>query len=127
MEVVTLEGAEAGIHSYTNKENCEKLVDYRLVRASDDPLVAETERQALRAWRALDCRDAGRVDMRCDAAGTPMFLEVNPLAGLHPTHSDLPILCSKLDIPYVALIERIVASASERVTNRPRRIVRGCA
>ena len=44
--------------------------------------------------RALSCRDAGRVDIRCDAHGKPHFIEVNPLAGLHPQHSDLPIICT---------------------------------
>ena len=50
-------------------------------------------RWRLAAWRVLDCRDGGRVDVRCDAHGQPHFLEVNPLPGLHPQHSDLPILC----------------------------------
>ncbi len=125
LEVVTLdvEGAEKGIHSYTNKENCEKLVEYVLVRPDGDPVVAEAERRAVMAWRALMCRDAGRVDMRCDASGEPMLLEINPLAGLHPSHSDLPILLDKLGIPYVELIDRIVRSAARRRTDGPRRIV----
>jgi len=42
-------------------------------------------------------------------------LEANPLPGLHPGHSDLPILCTKAGIPYRELISRIVASAAERV------------
>jgi len=37
-------------------------------------------------------------------------LEANPLPGLHPEHSDLPILCTK-----AGRISRIVASAAERV------------
>jgi D-alanine-D-alanine ligase len=42
-------------------------------------------------------------------------MEVNPLAGLHPQHSDLPIIASRLEIPYHRLIEWILASAAERV------------
>jgi D-alanine-D-alanine ligase len=42
-------------------------------------------------------------------------MEVNPLAGLHPEHSDLPILATKLGIEYVELIRRIVDSAAPRV------------
>ncbi|MFN7134537.1 MAG: protein kinase domain-containing protein, partial [Myxococcales bacterium] len=39
-------------------------------------------------------RDAGRIDLRSDAFGRPQFLEANPLAGLHPFHSDLPLLAT---------------------------------
>jgi len=115
LEVILLEGSEKNVYSYNNKENCEKVVEYRLVRPDDDTPVRETEALALAAWRALGCRDGGRVDLRCDENNTPYFLEVNPLAGLHPEHSDLPILCTQLGLPYVQLIHRIVASAAKRV------------
>lgn len=108
-------GAENDVYSYVNKEQCEELVDYILVRAKDDPVVAKVEEIALASWRVLGCRDAGRVDLRCDAFGAPQFLEANPLAGLHPSHSDLPILCGKIRMPYVKLIDRILRSALSRV------------
>ncbi|MEZ4551326.1 MAG: hypothetical protein R2860_14095 [Desulfobacterales bacterium] len=60
-------------------------------------------------------RDGGRIDIRCDESGNPYFLEVNPLAGLHPEHSDLPILCNHLGISYGDLIRRIVDSAALRM------------
>ena len=116
MEVILLPQAEAEVYSYVNKERCEELVEYRLVRAADDPMVAEAEAVALAAWRALGCRDGGRVDIRCDAAGRPQFLEVNPLAGLHPEHSDLPIIATKVGMPYGELLGQIVESAATRVT-----------
>ena len=115
IEVILLEAAEPGVYSYTNKERCEELVEYRLVRADQDPQVRETEAVALRAWRALGCRDGGRLDVRCDKSGRPNFIEVNPLAGLHPHHSDLPIICNKIGMPYLHLVERIVAAARERI------------
>lgn len=106
--------AEPGVYSYINKEHCEQLVEYRLVRPQDSAPVKEAEDIALRAWRVLGCRDAGRVDLRSDEKGRPQFMEVNPLAGLHPQHSDLPIICNHLGIAYVKLIERIIASAAQR-------------
>jgi D-alanine-D-alanine ligase len=115
MEVHLLPAAEAEVYSYANKENSEELVEYSLRRPQDDPVVAESERVALAAWRVLECRDAGRVDIRCDAAGRPQFMEVNPLAGLHPAHSDLPIICSLVGLSFRELVARIVASAAERV------------
>ncbi len=116
LEIVLLAGAEAGVYSYVNKERCEELVHYTLA-SDEDPLVREAKAVALQAWRALGCRDAGRVDLRQDAAGAVRFLEVNPLAGLHPEHSDLPILCQRLGITYRRLIGWIVESAGERITH----------
>jgi D-alanine-D-alanine ligase len=115
LEIVLLANAEADAYSYVNKERCEELVEYRLVHADRDDQVRAAETIALDAWRILGCRDAGRVDLRCDAAGRPNFMEVNPLAGLHPEHSDLPILATKVGMPYVELIRRIVDSATPRV------------
>lgn len=59
----------------------------------------------------LECRDAGRIDIRMDAADRPAFIEVNPLAGLHPQHSDLPILATQEGWSYRDLIKAIVDSA----------------
>jgi D-alanine-D-alanine ligase len=115
IEVHLKETAEAGVYSYLNKEKCEELVVYRLARAQEDQTVAEAEAISLAAWRVLECRDAGRIDIRCDSNGRPLFMEINPLAGIHPEHSDLPIICNHLGIPYLTLIEKIIASASTRI------------
>ena len=115
MEILLLPEAEAEVYSYENKAKYENRVRYRLVRPAEDPLIGEVERLTLTAWRVLNCRDGGRVDVRCDAAGRPNFIEVNPLPGLHPDHSDLPIVCGFAGIPYVDLIDRIVRSARRRI------------
>ena len=115
LEVVLLEDAEAGAYTYTNKENCEELVEYRRVLAADDPAVADSEAICLAAWRLLGCRDGGRLDVRCDRDGRPQLMEINPLAGMHPEHSDLPMIATAEGIPYVELVRRIVDSASVRV------------
>jgi len=120
MEVLLRKDAEAHAYSYVNKEHCEQLVDYQLVRPESDQRVAEAEAVAIAAWRALGCRDAGRVDLRCDASGRPSFIEVNPLAGLHPEHSDLPILASKIGMSFQELIKHIVDSAALRVEDARR-------
>lgn len=114
MEVILGERAEPGAYTYANKELWEDRVQYRLVTAQD-PVVAKAEAVALAAWRLLGCRDGGRLDLRCDAAGDPQLMELNPLAGLHPGHSDLPIICRMAGLPYDELIRRIVDSAAARV------------
>lgn len=112
LEVELLEGAEPCVYSFMNKELCEERVGYSLVE--DGRLKEEVSGMALKAYRALGCRDAGRVDFRADGAGLPYFLEINPLAGLHPTHSDLPMLCQKAGIGYQELISGIIDSALRR-------------
>ncbi|MDL2269244.1 D-alanine--D-alanine ligase [Desulfosarcina sp. OttesenSCG-928-A07] len=115
IEVHLLETAEAGVYSYTNKAEYESRVRYAPVSPKDDPVVAEAEAIALAAWCTLGCRDAGRIDLRCDRNGRPQFIEVNPLAGIHPQHSDLPIICRHHGIAYTDLIAWIMASAVTRI------------
>lgn len=118
LEIVLRPNAEQHAYSYVNKERCEELVEYRAVEGTNQPEVRRAEQVALDAWRALGCRDAGRIDLRSDADGTPNFIECNPLAGLHPLHSDLPLIATAAGMPYQRLIERIVESADKR---RPKR------
>jgi D-alanine-D-alanine ligase len=112
LEIGLLPGADADVYSYRNKEHCEELVEYRLL--GEHKLRGKIEALALRAWRTLGCRDAGRIDVRLDAAGVANFIEVNPLAGLHPEHSDLPIMATMMGLDYVDLIAGIMNSAKTR-------------
>jgi D-alanine-D-alanine ligase len=116
MEVNLLPGAEAGVYSYQNKEKCEELVRYTIAKGR---IAKEACDLGLAAWRGLGCRDAGRVDVRADARGRLNFIEVNVLPGLHPEHSDLPILCGLSGMAYQVLVSRIVDSAARRTKSEP--------
>jgi D-alanine-D-alanine ligase len=108
---VQYRGGTDAIYSYKTKKNYEDLVDYTLAR----PAVAKACGDlALKAWNALGCADAGRVDIRYDNKGKPSFIEVNPLAGLNPVHSDLPILCRLNGMSFQDLIGAIMKSALKR-------------
>ncbi len=115
MEIVLLAKAEKGVYSYENKGQYEDRVEYPATDPANDPVAAAAERVSLDAWRALGCRDGGRVDIRCDGGQNPMFLEVNPLAGLNPKDSDLPILARMAGVSYTQLLGRIMASATARM------------
>jgi len=117
MEITLNKEAEPDVYSYLNKEHYEDRVVYSLVEDKD--IINEAADIALRAYRILGCRDAGRVDLKADAEGKLSFIEINPLAGLHPVRSDLSILCAKTGIPYSELISRIVESALQRVRPVP--------
>ena len=111
-EIVPKAGYVGPGYGYENKlEGWEEKLEVVVPPPAD---AARAGQVALAAWRALRCRDGGRIDLRCDGAGAPQFIEVNPLAGLRPGYSDLPILCGLAGISYQTLIERIVASAMER-------------
>ncbi len=110
-EITMNTGAEQGVYSLANKELSEELVTY--TRAGDEA-ARRAGQLALIAYRALQCRDAARIDFRCDDMGEPVFLEANPLAGLHPSHSDLPILAAQNGIGHEALIGMILDAASGR-------------
>ena len=111
MEVIFLEKAEAHAYTYVNKEYCDGKVRYELAVGREAEQCTEL---ALKAWRALGARDAGRIDIRMDGNGVPSFIEVNPLAGLHPQHSDLPIICTMTGISFQELVHRILDSAGRR-------------
>ncbi len=111
LEVVFASSAESDAYGYVNKAEYLDRMQYHL---AEDEVGRYAAQVALDAWRALGCRDGGRVDVRLDADGVPNFIEVNPLAGLHPVNSDLPILCYKMGITYRQLIGDIMESALER-------------
>jgi D-alanine-D-alanine ligase len=115
MEIVFTEAAKGQTYSLENKENWKGRVALHPMAAKEDPLIREVERLAFDSWNALGCRDGGRIDIRCDLEGKPSFIEVNPLAGLRPEYSDLPILCDYFGTSYVRLIQCILNSACRRM------------
>jgi D-alanine-D-alanine ligase len=107
MEIRATEKGTKSAYSYENKEHWEDRVTLRMV---GDEEAREAGEVALAAWKALRCRDGGRVDIRSDGKGRPHFIEVNPLAGLNPTHSDLCFIAQFQGLSYQDLIGRIMDS-----------------
>ncbi len=108
MEVLLENDADMAGYTYDNKQLYEGRVKYAL---ANEPEVAEL---AIKAWKALNCLDAGRVDIRINAQGKPTFMEVNPLAGLNPTYSDICIMSKMAGVSHFELISSIIKSAMER-------------
>jgi len=112
MEVHFKPLAEQDAYGLYNKKNYHEIIEYAV---PEKPLFDACSEVALAVWRTLGCRDGGRVDVRCDACGIPNFIEVNPLAGLHPIDSDLPILARLNGTDYRTLIAQIMDSAIARI------------
>jgi D-alanine-D-alanine ligase len=113
MEIGLTALAEPGVYSRHNKVHYKGRVSYSRV---DGAPAADATRAALDAWRALGCRDGGRVDLRCDRTGAINFLEVNPLPGLDPTTGDIVVLCGLHEIGYRELIATILGEATRRIS-----------
>jgi len=69
---------------------------------------------ALKTHRAVGCFDISRTDIRLDKNNVPYVLEINPLPGLDPKESNLPLMAYAAGMKYEDLIEAILLSASER-------------
>jgi D-alanine-D-alanine ligase len=109
-EVTFRTGGDPSAYSFRNK-----MESFDELTLASDPTATAAGAVALAAWRALGCRDAGRIDIRCDAAGHPAFIEANPLAGLRPGWSELVILAGQAGLAYPELIGAILAEATARV------------
>src|SRR5664280_2943471 len=109
MEVMTINNLP---YSVEVKENYQNYCSYKPL---DTDIADECRSVALSAWKALDAVDAGRIDLKADRNGKICFIEANPLAGLNPVHSDLPILARMYGIEYQTLLEMIMKAALSRI------------
>jgi D-alanine-D-alanine ligase len=72
---------------------------------------------ALRAYRALRCKDWCRIDLRLDKEGKPYILELNPIPGILPDprcNSCLPKAAYTLGWDYKKLINTVLNMACKR-------------
>lgn len=109
MEVICVDNLP---YSVEVKENYQNYCSYKPLGADIED---ECKKVALSAWKALSAVDAGRIDLKADRNGKICFIEANPLAGLNPVHSDLPILARMYGIEYQTLMELIMKSALKRI------------
>jgi D-alanine-D-alanine ligase len=75
---------------------------------------AEMGRLAVRAGRALGCRDYWRVDLRADAYRTTRILEINTLPGLQPGYSEIARMAGPAGMSYAELVRKILDTAMQR-------------
>lgn len=105
---------EEAIYSLEVKRDWEERVRYHCPPSIDKTLLRKIEEVALRSYRALDCRDVSRVDIRIGEDEIPYFLEINPLPGLSPVYGDLPIMAGKMGWDYQRLVKTIFHHALKR-------------
>lgn len=89
---------------------------------NDPALRAEIESAAKAAYRALECRDYARIDLRLHN-GSPLVLDVNPNPDLDPT-SMVPMSAEAAGIDYKAMAVKIAEFAAARMRRQHVRRVR---
>ncbi len=105
---------EESVYSLEIKREWEERVSYHCPPSIDRDLLKTIEEVAVRAYRALECRDVSRVDIRVGGDRTPYFLEVNPLPGLSPVYGDLVIMARSMGWNYSRLVRTIFHQALKR-------------
>ena len=113
MEVIFTYKAETIAYTALNKKEYLERIAYKLLTNSE-PLATQAEQIALAVYHVLGCRDAARVDLRCDGQGILHFLEINPLPGLDHIYSDLIIMGRLAGVKYSEIIHAIVDAAWQR-------------
>lgn len=114
MRIRAREGADPDfVYSVEVKRDWRNRVAYDVPPPLAPPLLERLYGDAVRAFRAIGCRDLARVDFRI-RDDVPVFLEINPLPGLSPTYGDLPLLAAGMGIPYDRLVGRILDTAFRR-------------
>ncbi len=98
---------------YTFSRIRSDALDYVCPAQVSKPLEKKIKEVALRAYRAVECRDFGRVDVRLDKKGNPYVLEINPLPSL--STADVFMTVSEyLGISYNEMINNVLNYALER-------------
>lgn len=84
------------------------------LRGASAEMVAEIDRVARAAYRAVDLRDYGRVDLRVDAAGVPWVIDVNPNPDISPD-AGVSRAAAAAGMSYPQLIDAIASIALRRL------------
>lgn len=114
MRVLPKQDTPYFVYSLEVKRQWESMVEYECPAQLESGILNNIASSSLKVYDVLGCRDFARLDYRVSLDGTPYFLEINPLAGLNPRSSDLPIMAKKVGWTYQALMSAILNAALER-------------
>ena len=107
---------EAGIYTSRIKTELVHQFHYLCPAPLPQELVKELNWLAAATFRVTGSFDVGRIDFRLDAHDNnkPYILEINPLPGLNPDYSDLPLEAQADGWTFEELVNRILSEAVDR-------------
>jgi len=98
---------------YTFARISSDRLEYICPARINQDLSNKISRLALKTYKAVECRDFGRVDFRVDSEGNPYVLEINPLPSLS-TEDVFMLVAKNIGISYEEMIGKILESAIKR-------------
>ncbi len=98
---------------YTFSRITSDSIEYVCPANISEELENKLRRLAVDAYKAVECRDFGRVDIRVDKDNNPYVLEVNPLPSLSREDVFMPI-SQNLGISFEEMINRLLDQGIER-------------
>jgi len=106
-----------GVYGASNKDKnyLSEKVTFPIL-SQKTSLALQTGSQSL--FQYLQMADMARFDWKCDAQGTPYFLEVNTLPGLSKIYSTLPLMAEENGIKYEEFFTVLFESAYKRKNDR---------
>lgn len=107
---------EAGVYTSRIKTELVHEFHYLCPAPLEATLVEELNWLTAATFRVTACFDVARVDFRLDSHDNnkPYILEINPLPGLNPTYSDLPLEAKADGWDYDQLVNVILGEAIDR-------------
>jgi len=110
---IRIRGEDVGDRIYVGRYVYTNDAEY-ICPVPEEDLGKEIEDLAMTAYRAVDCQDFGRVDVRMDAAGHRYVLEVNPLPAL--SRQDVfGVIAETLGLSYQQMVQKVLAAGIERL------------
>lgn len=118
LEFINYSNGDYHFRSFTSK-----MVLSKFEKKSCPALISKHEENeiitlAIRAYKALGCRDYARIDIRYDRNNAPQVLEVNAFPSLLSDGSSFALIAAAAELSFLALIEKILNIAIERNVSR---------
>jgi len=101
-------------YCYDNKKDYEKLVVHHKIDENTD-LYKNIYNTSKEVFDKLNLKDIARIDIRVDNKTNEVYvIEINPIPGLNPIDSELPILAYKNGYTYKDIIKTIIEETIKR-------------
>lgn len=102
------------LYSLETKRQWQDKVSYQPQEAIALDIQKLVEKYALAAYRVLELKDLARIDFRIGSDNVPRIIDVNPLPGLSPRYSDLPIIYRLAGRSYSELVKTLLKESFKR-------------